>query len=196
LDRFDAFYQGNTSSVVTDCRAFANLDDDLNPESGQAVVNAAFRTLCIPECGNVLLEAYDACGAFISRDERSLLSSLCGINRNGNFCYEYLIATEALLTTAAICSIDHDAVECNCPAIAEGIEVRGCCIGIVHDLLEILKALNFIGDVNLDAVYNDCNVDVRERECNNSPLTASGSLPRATYISAVAILLALLVKLL
>ena len=197
LERFDAIYQGNTSRVVTDCRAVAMLEDDVSPNSDQSTVNAVFRTLCIPDCGNVLLDAYDACGAFISPHERNLLSSLCGLNRNGNFCYEYLIATEAFLTSAAICSIDHDTVECNCPAISQGVEERGCCIGIVHDVLEMLKALNFIGDINLNAVYNECNIDVPDTECNNSPLTASSSLAQASYniiISAVAIALAVLVK--
>ena len=196
LDRFDAVYQGNTSRVVTDCRAVAMLEEDVSPNSNQSTVNAVFRTLCIPECGNVLLDAYSACGAFISRDERNLLSSLCGFNRNGNFCYEYLIATENLLRSAAICAIDHDTVECNCPAISQAVGERGCCIGIVHDLLEMLKALNFIGDVNLNTVYDECNINVPDTECNNSPLSGSSSLPRTSYITAVVIVLAVLVKLL
>ena len=196
LDRFNAFYQGNNSRLVTECRSVALLQDDLDARDGQVSINTRFSTLCSPECGNVLLDVYDACGAYVTPHERNLMANLCGSNHNGNFCYELLLETRALINTAARCTIDHEAVTCNCPAITKGVEARGCCMDIVNNLLEMLKALEFVGDLDLDAVYDDCNVNVPKRGCNNSPLTASSSLLRASYVTTVAIVLSLVLKLL
>ena len=195
LDKFDSIYQGNNSRLVTECRSVALLQEDLDPSEGQAYINARFRTLCIPECGNVLLDVYDACGAFITHHERTLMANLCGSNHNGSYCYESLLETRALLNIAARCTIDHDAITCNCSAISVGAEALGCCIAVGNNLIELWKAIDFVGDLDLDAVYADCKIDVPKRGCDNSLLTASGSLPQASYyISVVAIILSLLGK--
>ena len=152
LERFDSIYQGNNSRLVTECRSVALLQEGLNPSDGQAYINTRFRTLCIPGCGNVLLDVYDECGAFISPHERSLMASICSYNRNGDYCYEFLLETRILLAIAARCTIDrspfYDALTCNCSAISEGAEKQGCCYAdISNNFINLWKAIGFVGDL-------------------------------------------------
>ena len=142
-----------------------------------------FRTFCIPDCGNVALDAFTACGA--SREETSLVAGLCGSNENGNTCYEIFAGTVNLLSSALSCS---GGGECDCSSISEEVTRQGCCIVTFNNLDDE----DFGQDFDLNDVYDMCNIDVPETECNNSPVSGSSSV-HASYISAVAILLALFV---
>ena len=125
--------------------------------------------------------------------ERSFLTGLCGYNSNGTFCYEGFVEITDIICTVAVCS--NDLEECNCTALS-GVEMLGCCIDVVDDFITLVEVVNGFGNYNLDEIYGNCDVTVPETGCNNSPLTATGSssLPRASYVSTIAILL--LVKLL
>ena len=201
LERFDAIYEGNNSRLVAECRSVALLQEGLDPNDGQAYINTRFRSICTPGCGNVLLDVYDECGAVISPHERSLMANICGFNQNGAYCYEFLLETRLLLAIAARCPIDrppfYDALTCNCSAVAKGVETQGCCYSdISNNFINLWKAIGFVGDLDLDTAYADCEIKNVPSGCDNSPLTASGSLPQASHISAVAIILSLLSKLL
>ena len=146
---------------------------------------STFRTFCIPDCGNVVIDAFTACGA--SREETNFFAALCGSNANGGTCYEIFAGTINLLSNALSCS---GGAECDCSSISEEVTRQGCCI---VNFNENLDDEDLGQDFDLNDVYDMCNIDVPERECNNSPLSGSSSV-HASYISAVAILLALFVN--
>ena len=184
LDRFDHAYQGNDSSFVIECMTAAVFDQELDPTTtNQSMFNAAFHALCVPECGNVILDGYDACGLFESSYERRYLAALCGSNENGDFCYELFFDSLDLLSTAALCF--HGA--CSCNSLSEGVGRQGCCIDALNDLVNSMQ--DDLGGFNLDRVFGNCNI-FPEAGCNNSPLSDSRSLHGT---SALALLLPSLV---
>ena len=66
-DRLDAAFPGNTSRFVSDCRVAAVTEfelDTTNTAHLQAVITTVYRALCVPECGNVVHDAYNDCGVF------------------------------------------------------------------------------------------------------------------------------------
>ena len=184
LDRFNAFYQGNNSNFVSQCRFIFSPEFDFLSGTN----TSTFCTFCIPDCGNVVIDALAACGA--SREVTSLFASLCGSNENGNTCYEIFAGTINLLSSALSCS---GGAECDCSSISEEVTRQGCCIVAFNANINNLDDEVFGQDFDLNDVYDMCNIDVPERECNNSPLSGSSSV-HASYISAVAILLALFIN--
>ena len=189
LDRFDAVFQGNNSRFVTECRATSVLENELDITTAQqSDINDLYRIFCMPECGNVFLDAYDVCGAFENPEERSYLAGLCGSNDNGNFCYEIFIDSLNLLGSAYSCALNSE--ECVCGELSEGVRRQGCCVDTLHELVVILD--DVFGDFVPEEVYGNCSVSLPEAGCTNSPLSSS-SLPQATIVSSVAIIILTLV---
>ena len=185
LDRFEAFYRGNNTNFVTECRSVATmlLDFDLTGTDPSSI--NIYRTFCIPDCGNVVLDAYDACKAFDSREQRNFFVGLCGFNENGNVCYELFSESISLITLIMSCTMD-----CDCRNISEKVKQQGCCF---NDIVNGPDD-DVFDDLDLDNVYDECNVTVLETGCNNSTLRSSSTLPQALNTSAaVAMLLAVLV---
>ena len=172
LDKFDHAYQGNDSHFVTECN--------------QSTINAGFLTLCVPKCGDVLLDAYEDCGLFNSPDERKYLAALCGSNGNGDFCYELFLDSMVFLSAAVPCFPG----TCNCNSLSEGVGRQGCCIDALNDLVNTMA--DDLRGFSLDRVYSECNI-APVAGCDNSPLSGSTSLHHAFYTAAVAMLSALLV---
>jgi hypothetical protein len=183
LDRFDAVFQGNNSRFVMECRATAVLGNELN-FTQQSDINDFYGIFCTPECGNVFLDAYDVCGAFENPEERSYLAGLCGSNDNGNFCYEIFLDSINLLGSAYSCAMNSE--ECVCGDLSEGVRRQGCCVDNLHELVVILD--DVFGDFVPEEVYGNCSVSLPEAGCTNSPLSSS-SLPQATIVSSVAIII-------
>ena len=181
LGKFDAFYKGNNSNFVRNCRSAILGLADVGIITNQSAINIHYRTVCIPECGNVVLDAFDDCGVFNIENiegQRSYTAGLCGSNENGSFCYEYISDSGRLIVNADSCSD-----ECDCDGISEIIQREGCCIDGVN-------RLDLFDDrFNLNDAYTKCRISVPDTGCNNSPLRGSNSLPRASFISTVAILL-------
>ena len=94
FNRFNAFYQGNNSRLVTDCRSVFTSGFDLSMSS-QSTINNFYRTLCVPDCGDVFLDAYADCG---NDFQRNTIVSLCSTNENGSLCYEIYVENAALFT--------------------------------------------------------------------------------------------------
>ena len=155
------------SRFVTECRATIDSVFDLS-SANQSTINAVFRILCKPECGNVLLDSYDACGDFDA--ERRVIVGLCAFNRNGQFCYEIHSDNTALYASALSCSSSPG--DCNCIELSEGIRWQGCCINVIHDLVNSLGGIDPLEDV-----YDDCNIALPRRGCTNSLLRDSSHLP-------------------
>ena len=189
LDKFDAVFQGNDSSFVRECRAVetAGNELDFSDPSQKYNISSILRTFCIPDCGNVIIDANDACGELESPEQKEYLIALCGANKNGSFCYDIFTSGLLLIQTEISCFIDSKS--CNCLRISEGVAEQGCCINAHQDFFNSLDKVNY----NPGEVYGACNIDL-PAGCNNSPLQTSSSPPQASWISAVAILSALLVN--
>ena len=168
FNRFNAFYQGNASHLVANCRSIFTSGFNL-ATANQSTINFVYRTLCLPDCGNVFLDAYAACG---DDSQRSTLASLCSSNRNGNLCYELHVENLALISNARSCS---GSGQCNCLQLSEGVTRQGCCINILHD---IYKSRGIFGP--LEVAYGDCSIALPETRCNNGPLRGSSHLPQAS----------------
>ena len=163
LDRFDAFYQGNTSRFVAECRSTMDSGFDLS-SANQSTINTVYGTLCKPECGNVLLDSYESCGGF--NEQRNIIVGLCAFNRNGNFCYEIHLESTVLYAGALSCFSSPD--ECSCHELSEGVRQQDCCINVIHD------AVNSIGSLDpVEQAYDSCNVALPEMRCTNSTLRGS-----------------------
>ena len=122
---------------------------------------------CLPDCGNVLLDAYAACG---NDFQRSTIVSLCSSNENGNFCYELHVENLALINNARSCSTRPD--QCDYLQLSEGVTRQGCCISVLHD---VYKSMGVFGP--LEEAYGDCSITLSETRCNNGPLRESSSPP-------------------
>ena len=188
LERFNTFYQGNNSNIVSQCRTILTSGLDFVSEDASAFID--FDTLCVPDCGNVVIDVFVACGS--SREDGNAVAALCGSNDNGDTCYELLPGSIDLLGNALSCSAG---TGCDCASISEEVRRQGCCIVSVNDNINRLDDSVFGEDFDLNEVYDNCNVNVPESECNNSPLSGSGSL-RTSYInmSGTTILFVILVN--
>ena len=169
FNRFNDFYQGNTSRFVADCRSIFTTGFDLSRAS-QSTINTVYRTLCVPECGDVFLDAYAACG---NDFQRNILVSLCSSNENGNLCYEIYVENVALITNAFSCTTNSG--QCDCFQLSEGVTRQGCCINVLHD---VVRSMGTLGQ--LEEVYGNCGVALPETNCNNSLLSRSSRLPPTT----------------
>ena len=68
---------------------------------------------------------------------------------------------------------------------------QGCCIDAFNN---VINDGDVDIDVDLEEVYDDCNIDVPDTGCNNSPLRGGSSLPQTSFISTVTVLLAVFVN--
>lgn len=192
-DRIDAAFPGNDSDFVSDCRYSAREEFELidlpDIPDLQSIINSVFRPFCIPECGNVIIDAYNDCGYFeligLSGVDDFLIG-LCGTNQNGDFCYERYGDAIDLVSSEESCYGDYLATdECNCRSVLlDGVEEQGCCLDAYHDFFN-----DNDGFVKADELYDACNVDL-PTGCNNSPITAGSGVitqvaPLVTLISAL-----------
>ena len=93
--KFNFAFRGNSSQFVSDCRVAAEQAIILDlPDvfSLRSKIYTTFPTLCIPECRDVVLDAYDECGYYdISPfpGVEKFTTSICGTNENGDKCYRH-----------------------------------------------------------------------------------------------------------
>ena len=87
-------FRGNTSHFVIYCRMAAMQAVIMNKsdfEDLQSNIYTTFPTFCIPECGDVVLDAYKACGylsvSYRAHGIEQFTAGLCGTNEDGNKCY-------------------------------------------------------------------------------------------------------------
>ena len=181
-NRFDEFFNGNTSQFVQDCRAVISSlgdelpEDDIEPDDDEAIQNefdATFRLVCIPDCGNAILQASEEC-SYLSGPEIQYARSLCGTNSNEEFCFESIVDSINFFEVEFNCSFAYVLFEiCECQSELElGVANRGCCVNTLHDYLRNEGIFQQI-DYNPADIYDACGVDL-PGSCNNSPLSASG----------------------
>ena len=177
-NQLNIYFQGNTSQFVTNCKAAATEEVELDfsdRESVQEHITRFFTVFCDPECGNAVNDAYRRCDAYTPGAE-DLNIDLCGINQNGIECYLLygrgldLISTEANCYNAYVSS---DVCTCRSQLLS-GIAEQGCCVDAYHDFIAGLS-----GAYNPQALYRACNVN-RPAGCNNSPFLPESSSTTAT----------------
>ena len=172
----DAFQGKPPSAFYVEClqsaiREFELFDLGTTDTSDlQNVANVIYRTFCVPECGNVILQAYDDCGVFENlmpsrANYKEIIVSLCGTNHNGDTCYQMYGDAIAFAGSEVSCYDSfRESGDCSCRSIlTEGVSEQGCCINIYHDL-DIA-----FGIYNPRELYESCNVTLPS-DCSNSPL--------------------------
>ena len=185
-DKLDAAFHGNTSRFVSECKFAATFLDTSNLTS---LITSIFRTFCVRDCGDVVLDAYNDCGVFDVgfRGTEELIVGLCGTNGNGDLCYTLYSEGVTLINTESSCYGSYiSSGVCSCRSdLSDAVDEQGCCVDIYHDFIAGL------GTYDPDRLYDDCNVN-SPPSCNNSPLTASDSLSQVSYVSTFAIISALI----
>ena len=179
-EKLDATFAGNNSRFVSDCKSAATVElemDSLDDLVSQ--VNSIYDSLCVRECGDVILKAYRDCGYFdvVFPGTEEFTIAMCGTNDNGNMCYKLYGKGLALTTHESLCYVGYTSQgKCNCQSeLSDAVEQQGCCINAYHKLNNGLGLLAY----NPDDLYNDiCKVSLPKSGCNNSPLRASSSMPR------------------
>ena len=140
----------------------------------QSQINSIYRTVCIRECGVVILDVYNQCGVYdtLPGGEKFAVD-LCGTNQNGDVCYELYTNGVDLLTTEASCYRSYTITRtCSCrSSLSAGITTQGCCTDAYHDLVDISAA-----SYSPATLYSVCNVNSPEG-CNNSPLITTTRPP-------------------
>ena len=186
-DKLDAAFPGNNSRFVADCRYSATekfeLVDLTNSSNLQSLVTAIFRTFCIAECGNVIMDAYNDCGYF---DQIGLpgienfLIGLCGTNQRGEICYQLYANGLDLVTSEGTCYnyyVFYD--ECNCRStLLNGVAEQDCCLDVYQDFRDDLGGSN----IKISELYDACNVEL-PTGCNNSPITSGSFMLQITLIT-------------
>lgn len=196
-DKLDDAFPGNNSRFVADCRYSATEEFELidltDTSNLQSLITSVFRTFCIAECGNVIMDAYNDCGYF---DQIGLpgieefLIGLCGTNQNGDICYQIYGDALDLITAEGTCYNYYVAYDqCNCRStLLNGVDEQDCCLDAYHDFrADIASSLG--SNVKVGDLYDACNVELPSG-CNNSPITSGNSL--MIQITFITLLLALI----
>jgi hypothetical protein len=181
------------------CVAAAQAEASIDVmNSDQASLSEAFRAICIPECGNLIIRAFKECGTFKEvPGALDFLAGLCGENVDGEACYEDFNATLTFISgpelQCYVQSLQTDACPCR-EVLTSAVDDYGCCLTVYQNFFRtIFKEIFSDQDVEFDYnprgdLYNRlCNVDV-PGDCGNSPITAS-----AAHISGTAAVTAALV---
>ena len=190
-DKLDAAFAGDNSQFASDCRflEFELEGIDFNDTSSlRSAINSFYSTFCIPECGDVVVDAYNDCG--IGDGEFSVhvnfLIGLCGTNQNGEKCYQKYGYAINLIFDVAYCYGDYtDNNACNCRSeLVEAVKELGCCHNIYHDYVNYL----WQDQIKADELYDACNVDL-PTGCNNSPITAGDVVTQVALVPLMSVLI-------
>ena len=174
-------FQGNTSQFVADCKSIATDETELdfsNTASVQVHISRIYKTFCVPECGNVVNDAYRRCQVYsnLPPGTEDLNVALCGKKETGISCYLLYGRGLDLITTESQCYNTYASTDvCTCRSqISAGVAEQGCCLDAYHDFIEGLS-----NTYNPNSLYSACNVDV-PRGCNNSPLSTAATTQPTT----------------
>ena len=180
-DKLDAAFEGGNSPIASDCRRVeVELEryDFSDTSSLQSTINSYFSTFCIPECGKVIIDAYNDCEIHVAGELVDFAIGLCGTNQNGEKCYEKYGDAIDLIFDVGYCYGDYATNGvCNCRSeLLEAVREQGCCHNVYYDYVNYLWQQQ--GYIKADELYDACNVDL-PTGCNNSPITAVNKPTRA-----------------
>ena len=175
-NELDAAFSGNNSRFVLDCKSAAIDEVEVSMDSSvlQSIITKIYRTFCNPECGKVVLDAYNECGYFDAAlpGTEELSIGLCGTNNNGDVCYQlYGIGLDLVSSEANCYNTYVSSRTCTCRStLMSGVARQGCCINVYHDFISGLNSYS------PNVLYRECNVN-RPGDCNNSPLAQAQEIP-------------------
>ena len=175
-NELDAAFSGNNSRFVIDCKSAAIDEVEVSTDSSvlQSIITKIYRTFCNPECGKVVLDAYNECGFFDAAlpGTEELSIGLCATNNDGDICYQLYGLGLDLVSSESNCYNTYvSSRTCPCHStLLSGVAQQGCCINVYHDFISGLNSYN------PNALYRGCNVN-RPGDCNNSPLAPLQEIP-------------------
>ncbi len=168
-----------------------------------------FRTFCLPNCGQVLIDAWESCGALedaVVSSFAHLLAGMCGSN-DDRFCYNDFNPLVGFLNGAINCTREYFATgQCSsfCSTGArDAVQTYGCCVNVILDFESSLNdQVDFRTSVTgrytngqFNKVFSECGTE-RPPRCTNNPLMISAAshvssfLPMSTVcLSAAAALM-------
>ena len=198
-NKLDTAFSGENSNFGFNCKRSAReLDDYIDTSDySQATITSIFSTFCDPDCGNVIIDAFNDCGHFEQgvSNLRDFIIGLCGTNQNGDICYQIYSASIYQLTSERSCynrynyntyGYNYCAPSCR-NTLSEGVQERGCCLNAFHNFVS--SAGWDYSYAKADELYDACNIDL-PTGCNNSPITGSGrgvmfQVPLVTVMSVL-----------
>ena len=177
-DKLDTAFSGDNSNLLLNCKRSARWLIDLDDSSySQSTINSMFNTFCKPECGNVIIDAFNDCEHFEETGVYNLkdfLIGLCGTNQNGDICYEIYSSAYSQFYTERSCHniISYTQCTSSCRStLSQGVRVRGCCLNAYHNYVTN-GGWDYYYNYDPSDLYDACNVDL-PTGCNNSPITGS-----------------------
>ena len=175
------------ATVAVQLGSLYNSNNIQSSLSGQL---SLFPELCRPECGKVLIDAWQTCNAYDEiEDVANLLIAMCA-SHEGTTCYSNFVQLFQYIEAGEICYVEiseTDACSTECSsALRDGIESYGCCVNAAIDYTEAVD--NIKNEVA--RVFSTCGV-TRPGRCTNSPLSsAHHTVAVAVNICIIAILAA------
>ena len=181
--QMDAYFQGNTSTFVTQCKNAAMQPIWIKAPSNAVLplpqeLEPVLEAYCTPECGTAMNNALNQCGVYSSfypGIERFYVD-LCGTSENGMRCYTLYDKAYDLIQTATRCIQTLSSTGmCTCQSeLTAGVDQQGCCTDIYLDFLQ------GVFDYSPRALFRQCQVAFPTEGCNNSPIDISDSISHAT----------------
>ena len=190
-------FRRNTSRFVSDCRLAAiqaviiDRSDVINLKSR---IYTTFPTFCIPECGDVVLDAYKACGYLsvsLFPGIEKFTTSLCSTNENGDKCYRHYADAMSLHNFELSCYNYYTQYRTCRPIceseISRNVSEQGCCFNVYYNLISGLPD----ADDSRRNIYDICNYNLPTvTECKNIDSSPSiGSTPLASTILLILVVL-------
>ena len=171
-------------------------DSDDDTFDAQVGFNIAFGLFCTPECGNVIIQVNEDCGAFDeSPGLKDLLIGVCSINAKDQPCYNFFFDFIAFFNETELeCYVLSKLKEsCDCKGeLSPVVDELGCCITVYHDAFRAVAEEADLGfPYKPEELYTEyCDVDL-PRGCNNSPLSGSLGIHYTLFAIVAATLLAI-----
>ncbi len=168
-------------AVVVD---LADLYDSSNPLGDISTHLSQFPVFCRPSCGQVLVNAWQSCGAFDDIASFTyLLTGMCATNAHGRVCYNDYNALIQFLIGGISCTRDFLATrtcssECSVGA-RDAVQNYGCCVNVVLDFVSSLN--DRYNNNQFDQVFSECQVH-RPQGCTNNPLMISAASHVSSFL--------------
>ena len=185
-NELDDTLRGESSQFIAECaRTAVNLGELLYFTSTitQASVNDIGRTFCMPECGDAIIAAAEACDIIeeFGPGAEDFFIDICGTNADGDSCYERYTNAKSHVSPIGDCydtfiSTGQCASGCR-SELNDAVDDQRCCINVYYDYYSVSS------DFDPRELHGGCNVDIPD-PCNNTPLTG-GSVSHAGTIASM-----------
>ncbi len=143
-----------------------------------------FPVFCRPSCGQVLVNAWESCGAFEDiANFAYLLTGMCATNADGRVCYSDYNALIQFLTGGISCTQEYLTTrtyssECSVGA-RDAVQNYGCCVNVVLDFESSFNGL--YNNDRFNRVFSECRVQ-RPPRCTSNPLMISAASHVSSFL--------------